>query len=77
MADRRKKEADKGHSLFEKMIFRSPDDLCALAPVDGLVKTAIHFLKDDDPQKASEIESAGKKRGLDTGAFVAARWIKK
>ncbi|MEJ2282241.1 MAG: hypothetical protein P8X85_01455 [Desulfobacterales bacterium] len=58
------------------MIFRSPDDLRALAPVDGTVKTAIHFLKDDDPQKASEIESEGKKRGLDTGAFVAARWIK-
>lgn len=76
-AERRKKKADKGHSLFEKMIFRSPDDLRALAPVDGTVKTAIHFLKDDDPQKASEIESEGKKRGLDTGAFVAARWIKK
>jgi len=76
-ADRRKKEADKGHSLFEKMIFRSPDDLRALANVDGTVKTAIHFLKDDDPQKATEIESEGKKRGLDTGAFVAARWVNK
>ena len=75
-AVRRKKKADKGHSLFEKMIFRSPDDLLALAPVDGTVKTAIHFLKDDDPQKAPEIESEGKKRGLDTGAFVAARWKK-
>ena len=76
-ADRRKKEADKGHSLFKQMIFRSPDDLRALAPVDGTVKTAIHFLKDDDPQKAPEIESKGKTRGLDTGAFVAARWVKK
>jgi ubiquinone/menaquinone biosynthesis C-methylase UbiE len=75
-ADRRKKEADKGHALFKQMIFRSPDELCAMAPVDGTVKTAIHFLKDDDPQKAPEIESEGKKRGLDTGAFVAARWVK-
>jgi len=75
-ADRRKKEADKGHSLFEKMIFRSPDELLDLAPVDGTVKTAIHFLKNDDPLKAPEIESEGKKRGLDSGAFVAARWIK-
>jgi len=76
-ADRRKKEADSGHSLFKQMIFRSPDDMRALAPVEGTVKTAIHFLKDDDPRRAPEIERAGKKKGLDTGAFVAARWVKK
>ena len=75
-ADRRKKEADKGHSLFEKMIFRSPDELLDLAPVDGTVRTAIHFLKNDDPLKAPEIESEGKKSGLESGAFVAARWVK-
>jgi ubiquinone/menaquinone biosynthesis C-methylase UbiE len=75
-ADRRKKAAERGHSLFEQMIFRSPDELRALAPVDGTVKTAIHFLKDDDPQRAPEIERDGKKRMLDTGAFVAARWVK-
>ena len=76
-ATRRKKAADRGHSLFEQMIFRSPDDLRALVPVDGTVKTAIHFLKDDDPQRAPEIERDGQKQGLDTGAFVAARWVKK
>jgi ubiquinone/menaquinone biosynthesis C-methylase UbiE len=76
-ATRRKKAAERGHSLFEQMIFRSPDDLCALAPVDGKVKTAIHFLKDDDPKEALEIEHDGQKRGLDTGAFVAARWVKR
>jgi len=75
-ADRRKKSADRGHSLFEQMIFRSPDDLRALAPVDGTVKTAIHFLKEDDPQRVPEIERAGQQQGLDTGAFVAARWEK-
>jgi ubiquinone/menaquinone biosynthesis C-methylase UbiE len=75
-ADRRKQAADRGHSLFEQMIFRSPDDLRALSPVDGTVKTAIHFLKDDDPQRAPEIERDGQKQGLDTGAFVAARWVK-
>jgi len=75
-ADRRKIAADKGHSLFEQMVFRSPDDMRALSLIDATVKTAIHFLKDDDPQKAPEIERDGKKRGLDTGAFVAARWIK-
>jgi ubiquinone/menaquinone biosynthesis C-methylase UbiE len=74
-ADRRKKAADKGHSLFQQMICRSPDDMRALVPVEPTVKTAIHFLKEDDPQKAPEIERDGKKRGLDTGAFVAARWV--
>jgi ubiquinone/menaquinone biosynthesis C-methylase UbiE len=76
-ATRRKKAADRGHSLFEQMTFRSPDDLRALVLVDGTVKTAIHFLKDDDPQRAPEIERDGQKQGLDTGAFVAARWVKR
>jgi len=75
-ADRRKKAADKGHSLFEQMVFRSPDDMRALVPIDATVKTAIHFLKDDDPQRAPEIERDGNRWGLDTGAFVAARWVK-
>ena len=75
-AERRKQAADRGHSLFKQMIFRSPDDMRALSPVDGTVKTAIHFLKDDDPQRAPEIERDGQKQGLDTGAFVAARWVK-
>ncbi len=75
-AARRKKAAAKGHSLFERMIFRSPDELRALAPVEGLVKTAIHFQKDDDPAKAPGIEHDGQRRDLDTGAFLAARWEK-
>jgi len=75
-ATRRKQAADRGHSLFKQMIFRSPDDMHALAAFDGTVKTAIHFLKDDDPQAAPEIERDGQKRGLDTGAFVAAKWVK-
>ena len=75
-AERRKKEAERGHSLFKQMIFRSPEDMRALVPVDGTVKTAIHFLKDDDPRKAIEIEHEGQRKGLDTGAFVAARWVK-
>ena len=44
-AARRKKAAATGHSLFERMIFRSPDEMRAIAPVEGLVKTAIHFQK--------------------------------
>ena len=40
------------------------------------VKTAIHFQKDEDPARASEIELAGQKRNLATGALLAARWVK-
>ncbi len=75
-AARRKKAAGNGHSLFERMIFRSPDEMRAIAPVEGLVKTAIHFKKDDDPERVTEIELDGQRKGLDTGAFLAARWQK-
>ena len=75
-AARRKKAADKGHSIFERMIFRSPDEMRAIAPVESIVKTAIHFQKDDDPEKAPGIEHDGQRRDLDTGAFLAARWEK-
>jgi len=76
-ADRRRQAAGRGHSLFRQMIFRSPDDMRALVSTGATVKTAIHFLKEDDPQKAPGIERNGQKRSLDTGAFVAARWVKK
>ena len=61
---------------FEKAFFRSPDELRSLAPVEGIVKTAIHFQKEDEPDRVSEIEAEGKRKGLSTGAFLAARWKK-
>ncbi len=75
-ASRRKQKAEKGHQLFNKMIFRSPDEMRRLAPVDSVVKTAIHFKKDEDPGRVPEIEKKGQKRELSTGAFLAARWVK-
>jgi ubiquinone/menaquinone biosynthesis C-methylase UbiE len=75
-ATRRKKEARKGHKLFQKAFFRSPDEILFLAPVNGIARTAIHFQKDDDPRIAAEIESEGRSKGLNTGAFVAVRWQK-
>ena len=75
-ATRRRVKAKKGHALFEKAIFRSPDELRSLVPVDGVIKTAIHFRKEEDPNKAPEIEEKGKRKGFMTGAFVAARWEK-
>ena len=75
-ASRRKEEASKGHTLFQNVIFRSPDELASLAPVKGIVRTAVHFLKEEDPNRAREIEQEGRRRALNTGAFLAARWKK-
>ncbi len=75
-AARRINAAKKGPSIFEKTIFRSPDEMRSIAPANAVVKTAIHFQKDDAPGEAHEIEREGRKRGLMTGAFLAARWEK-
>ena len=73
---RRRVEVKEGHSIFEKAIFRSPDELRSLASAQGVVKTAIHFQKGDDSKGALEIEQEGKRKNLNTGAFVAVRWEK-
>ena len=75
-ADRRKARAKEGHSVFEHTVFRSPDELKNLSPVQGVVRTAIHFQKHDDLERAKEIEKHGRAKGLDTGAFLVARWEK-
>jgi ubiquinone/menaquinone biosynthesis C-methylase UbiE len=75
-ASRRMVEAKERHTIFEKAIFRSPDELRSLALGDSVVKTAIHFEKEDDPDKAIRIEQEGQRKDSKTGAFVAVRWIK-
>lgn len=75
-AARRKKIAKNTPSLFEHAFFRSPDQLRSLAPVRGVVRTAIHFHKDHDPEEAAKIEKDGQAKGLETGAFAVVRWEK-
>jgi len=75
-AARRREEARKGHSIFSKAIWRSPDDLLSLSPAHGVVKTAIHFDKEDSPEKAVQVEREGQTMGSMTGAFAAVRWLK-
>jgi ubiquinone/menaquinone biosynthesis C-methylase UbiE len=75
-APRREKAGKKGHPLFKHAVFRSPDEIKGLAPVEGMIQTAIHFKKNDDPDIAPEIEKAGTERDLNTGAFLVGRWIK-
>jgi ubiquinone/menaquinone biosynthesis C-methylase UbiE len=61
-------------SIFNRVFFRSPSQLLAAASAPGRVRTAVHFSKEDDPTTFDRIERQGE--GLDTGAFVAARWVK-
>jgi len=75
-ADRRGEEGRKGHPIFRHIVFRSPEEVAGLSPVQGIIRTAIHFKKDDDLALAPEIEMEGRERGLNTGAFLAARWRK-
>jgi len=74
-ADRRTDEARRDTaSVFNRVFFRSPEELLAAAPVSGIARTAIHFLKDDPPAELDRIEREG--QGSRAGAFVAARWVK-
>lgn len=75
-ASRRRSIAEKANSVFRKAIFRSPDEMRSIAPVSGIIRTAIHFMNDDEPDLAREIELRSAQRGLHTGAFIAARWEK-
>lgn len=76
-ATRRRAKTEKGQRhILENAFFRSPGELLACSPHRGIVKTAIHFAKDDAPDRAMKIEEAGWAQRLDTGAFVAARWEK-
>ncbi len=75
-ASKRRAKAKERHTIFKKAIFRLPDELLSLAPVKGVVKTAIHFQKEDDPKRAFEIEQNGQRQDLNTGAFIAVCWKK-
>jgi ubiquinone/menaquinone biosynthesis C-methylase UbiE len=75
-AARRKEKAAAGHALFANMTFRSPQEMSRLAPGPSQVRTAVHFLKDDDPQQAVLLEKQGRLQQHTTGALVALAWQK-
>lgn len=75
-AERRRKEAERKETIFSKAIFRSPQEMLALSPFPGIVKTAVHFQRETDPGVAIEAEREGRDKSLQTGAFVAVRWQK-
>ena len=74
---RRKAKTESGERhILENAFFRSPNELRALMPYPCVIKTAIHFNKDDDPARIRKIERKGRSEELETGAFVAALWQK-
>jgi ubiquinone/menaquinone biosynthesis C-methylase UbiE len=73
-AARRKAKTEK--HVLQEAYFRSPQDLLKLSPLKGYSKTAVHFLKNEDPLKAKTIERQGQSQNLDGGAFVAVKWQK-
>jgi ubiquinone/menaquinone biosynthesis C-methylase UbiE len=76
-AEQRKQKAQNGgHSLFEKIHFRSPDDMRLLVPEKSVFKTAIHFQKNDSVASIPERERNGREHSPDTGAFLAVQWKK-
>ncbi len=75
-AARRRKEAEEKETVFSKAVFRSPEEMLALAPLPGIVKTAVHFSEGIDAASAMKAEEKGRKENSETGAFVAVRWQK-
>jgi len=76
-AVRRKAKTRRGQKhILENACFRSPQELLGYGPSAGIAKTAVHFEKDDSPEKAVAKETRGRLLDLDTGAFVAVRWQK-
>lgn len=75
-ASRREAEARKRSSIFSSAVFRSPGELAALAPVEGIVRTAVHFAKEEDPDRALQIENEEKRKEPQTGAFLVGCWQK-
>jgi ubiquinone/menaquinone biosynthesis C-methylase UbiE len=75
-AEQRKAEAGQKHTIFEQATFRSPEELLSLTPIYGEIRTAIHFRKEENPELAPGIEQEGVEKRLNTGAFLAARWVK-
>jgi len=75
-AARRLDAGKKGHEIFRKAYFRSPEDLMRCVPHKGEARSAIHFEKSEEPEQAMEIEKEGQRKNLDIGAFLVCRWTK-
>ncbi len=76
-AVRRDEKSRRGEThILKNAFYRSPTDLLSLSDIEGETGTAVHFLKDDEPVKAAEMEKENRPKKPETGAFVAVRWRK-
>ncbi len=75
-ARRRAKTALGQRHILEEAFFRSPEELAACSPETATVRTVVHFQKADLLENAIKAERLGQSLELNTGAFVAARWVK-
>ena len=60
---RLQKAASHGHSLFEQVTFRSPDEMRSLIPHPCEIRTAIHFSKQESVDRVEAIEQQGMAQG--------------
>jgi len=72
-AQRTEKAADEG-GLFSRVWFRSHHDLESLRQEPCRTATVVHFNRNEEAEKAREIEKA--REGSPEGAFAAALWEK-
>ena len=75
-AQERREKARNQETIFSGATFKSPDEMLALAPFPGIVRTAVHFKNDSALEAAITAEKEGRNKNLETGAFVAVRWQK-
>ncbi len=75
-AAQRAKKGQESHPLFQRVRFRSPEDMRRIVPDNSIVATAIHFDKNTPVAQIPEIETNGRNRKAETGALLAVQWSK-
>ena len=73
-AEERTRKGQAGHELFSRVFFRSPDELRALIKPNCVLRTAVHFGKEDPVDQVPALEQAGRLAGSDRGALLAVQW---
>jgi ubiquinone/menaquinone biosynthesis C-methylase UbiE len=73
-AEQRIAKGRAGHELFERVFFRSPAEMRALIGLDCIVRTAVHFRKQDPVDQVPELEQRGRETNSGQGALLAVQW---
>ena len=65
-----------GCSRVVVVIGSHADEMRALIGPDCMVRTAVHFRKEDPVDQAPALERAGQEAGSDRGALLAVQWYR-